>query len=150
MVFSCVRCIIKLILSLAIILGLIFAAIFIGAAVQKGQAKKAPDITPQYTSGKVCAYSPTNSSNSSSSLTFETYTSVAAASAANATVGQCGNCGDCSQLQDYKAFVDANVTFYENIGYCGLRAAAGSSYVSSCLKSRYQFTSKCNCTFHFA
>ena len=144
MAFSCIRCIFKLILSLAIIVGLILAAIFIGAAVQKGKAKKATDITSQYTNGRVCAYLPSNNS-SNTSFAFTTYNSVSAANSSNATIGQCGDCGQCSNLQDYKALVKANSTFYENVGYCGLRAAAGSSYVNSCVKGRFDFTSGCNC-----
>jgi len=137
MVFSCCRCIIKLILTLAIIVGVILAAIFIGAAVQKGQAKRAPDISPKYQTSSVCAFKP---STNSTTLIFQTYATDLLANASNATVGQCGDCGQCSYLEDYEVLAKSSATeLYKKLGYCGLRAAAGSSYVSSCLSTSTEY-----------
>jgi len=141
MVFSCCRCIIKLILTLAIVVGIILAAIFIGASVQKGQAKRAPDISPKYSSASVCAFKrDTNSTSNMTTFKFETYVSDGQAIAANATVGQCGECGQCSNMQDYKVLASSSASeFYEKLGYCGLRAIAGGSYVSNCLKTSTEY-----------
>jgi hypothetical protein len=164
--FSCIRCIFKLILSLVIIAALILAAIFIGSAVQKGKAKKAADITPKYTDGHVCAFT----KYANGSATFTSYNSVSAVFSSNATasptaapalnttaapsaaptttIGQCGDCGKCSNFKDYEAFVKlVGEDFYENLGSCSVRAAAGSKYVDSCLQKNVGFSPGCSSTY---